>query len=745
MENNQIQKALRYYQTEDFPRSESLCKKILQIQPDNGEILHLLGSIYYATGNYDLALEYFRKALSCMPDNKDIYYDLGNVFQEQSRIEEAMNCYEKVLLLDPEYIAAYINIGVILDDEGKLDEAIDTYRKALQIEADVDILNNNLGLALQEKGRFDEAVTYFLRATQLNPQYADAYYNLGNAYLGKRQFDKALDCYKKAIRWDPTWADAYYNQGIVLHEKERFDEALISYQKALQFKSDFAEAYLNMGIVYKKLDKSDEAVTAFDKALEYRPKYFLPLWSLCMSRLRSIYPDQSSIERSRTEYHDELVKLHNIISTGSPVDVEIAAEAVGKQNPFYLAYQGFNDRELQAIYGDMVYKIMSFNYPQFDKKLIMPPHLPGEKLRIGIVSGFFFDHSNWKIPIKGWVQNLDRRRFQLFGYYTGEIKDRETEIARQCFNRFLENVHSFEDICRSILQDNLHVLIFPEIGMDPTTIKLAALNLAPIQCNSWGHPVTSGYPTIDYFISSDLMEPSEADNHYTERLVRLPNLSMYYDPLAVPCATVDRTNFGIHGNSLLYLCCQSLFKYLPQYDEVFPRIAQHIEDCRFLFISSRNSVTTEKFRSRIYQAFRRYNLSAEDYVVFLPQLDSKQYNEINCVSDIYLDSIWWSGCNTTFEAIYHNLPIVTIKGEFMRGRHSAAILAMMDLTETIASTLDEYVTLAVRLGQDPAHRKRISEKMASNKRLIYRDGACISALEDFLEKVVREKLDKMIG
>jgi protein O-GlcNAc transferase len=274
--------------------------------------------------------------------------------------------------------------------------------------------------------------------------------------------------------------------------------------------------------------------------------------------------------------------------------------------------------------------------------------------------------------------------------------------------------------------------------MDPMTARLAALRLAPIQCTSWGHPDTSGLPTVDYYLSSDLMEPPDADEHYTEKLIRLPNLSIYYTPMDLPIADMNREAFGLRPKSILYHCCQTLFKYLPQYDEVFPRIAQQIGNCQFLFISNPNSSVTKQFRLRIEQAFSIFNLNFKDYIVFLPRLDPILYNTLTNICDVYLDSIGWTGCNSTFEAIAYNLPIVTIPGNFMRGRHSPAILTMMGLTETIAETLDDYIDLAVKLGKNSDWRKRISEKIATKKHLVYRDEKCITALEDFLEKAVKE-------
>ena len=64
---------------------------------------------------------------------------------------------------------------------------------------------------------------------------------------------------------------------------------------------------------------------------------------------------------------------------------------------------------------------------------------------------------------------------------------------------------------------------------------------------------------------------------------------------------------------------------------------------------------------------------------------------------------------------------------------------MLGLAETIASTVDEYVALAVRLGQDADFRRQISEKISANKHRIYRDTSCIIALKEFLERVVHER------
>jgi len=599
----------------------------------------------------------------------------------------------------------------------------------------------NSGYDFHKNGKIEEAINYYLKTLQLNPSHALAIYNLGTAFHVKNQLDTAKEYYQKALQINPLLTGAYYNLGIILQGKKQLDEAVSCYQKAIELDPGRVDPYYNMGLAMQEQGRQKEALVSYDKALQCNPSLVLARWAKCMAQIPVIYPDQSAIGISRSNYGQELINLRDTISLKTSQEIQSAAETIGKQQPFFLAYQGLNDRDLQKIYGDLVCRIMSVRYPHFAERPSIPSWTPGEPLRIGIVSGFFYYHAIWKIPIKGWIENLDRNSFKLYGYYTGTKKDHETDIAKKCFSRFVENTYSFEEFCHIIRRDNLHVLIYPEIGMDPTTVKLAALSLAPIQCASWGHPDTSGLPTIDYYLSSDIIEPIDGSEHYTEQLIRLPNLSFYYTPLEIQKLDLNRETFGLCPKSVLYHCVQSLYKHLPEHDEIFPRIAMQTGDCQFLFASYPNiSSVIEQFRLRINKAFRRFNLNAQDYVVFLPPLPPDWYHTLNFLTDIYLDTIGWSGCNSVLEALSCNLPVVTLPTKLMRGREGFAILTTMDVTETIAESLDDYITLAARLGKDLPWRQQISNKIALNKHLVYRDKTCITGLEDFLKKAVLERL-----
>ena len=102
---------------------------------------------------------------------------------------------------------------------------------------------------------------------------------------------------------------------------------------------------------------------------------------------------------------------------------------------------------------------------------------------------------------------------------------------------------------------------------------------------------------------------------------------------------------------------------------------------------------------------------------------------------VMLDSLHWSGGNTTLEGLAFDVPVVTLPGPFMRGRHSHAMLDILGLAgELSARDPGHYVEIAARLAHDPGFRSRMSAAIRERKHLLFDDAAPIRALEAFLRE-----------
>lgn len=728
--------AIAQHQAGHLPEAERLYRAACEADSRNARAFHLLGVVMHQLRRPDAAAQLAR-AIALRPDVAEIHNDRGVILAANGQFPEALACFEEALALKSGYLEARGNLARGLRSLGRLDEAMRQFEAVLQAAPQAATVHLELAATLEAVGEAARAEQHLRQALALQPRFFEASLHLARLLQAGDRASEALDFAKRAVALRPDSPGALNNLGNVLRALARSEGAIAQYREALRIDPNFVMAHYNCGLALRSQARIAEARTHFARAFALQPQALEAELALCMAELPPLYETPAEIDERRAAYAQRIAHLAlDVEKAGTPARL---ADEIGSHQPFYLPYQGCNDRELQSAYGALVCKVMAARYAV--SPLPTAP-APDEPIRIGIVSGFFRQHSNWKIPIKGWLKMLDRKRFCLFGYHTSSEHDAETEVAAKLCTRFVQGPKTLEAWRQAILDDAPHVLIYPEIGMDTVSAQLAAQRLASVQCCSWGHPVTSGFPTMDYFLSSDLMEPAEADAHYSERLVRLPNLSIYYEPADRPSAALDRVQLGLREDAVVYWCCQSLPKYLPQFDDVFPRIAAAVPGCQFTFIAfAAGEAVTRAFKERLDRTFAACGLSAGDHCVFLPRLSPDHFAAAIGQCDIVLDSIGWSGCNSILESLVHDLPIVAHAGEMMRGRHSAAILTMMGLPDTVARTVDDYVAIASSVGQDGAKRASLSSRIAASKHRVYHDMDCIAALEVLLERAVRGSVD----
>ncbi|SMP70985.1 Predicted O-linked N-acetylglucosamine transferase, SPINDLY family [Desulfonatronum zhilinae] len=582
-----------------------------------------------------------------------------------------------------------------------------------------------------------EAAALYVEALRNTPHDARLWVNLGNALAAAGDRQRALNAYGHAVELCPDNAMMRFNYGSALLDGNDLDQARLHLEESARLQPDFFWTFERLGTLYHQLNDKSASLLSFDKALAMRPDDIGLVWRRCLAELSICYESELRLDEARLNYKNYLESLIKKFDPTIRHMLHTALDGI-REPPFYLAYQGHNDVELQRHYGTFISNVLHAAHPAWCQSPTMPAPEPDGRWRIGFLSKYFAGHSVWKIPLRGWLEHLDRRRFRLFGYATDDA--RNSPAATLC-DKFVHGDRPVEEIARIVAEDRLHALIFPEVGMDWKTICLAALKLAPLQLAGAGHPQTTGLDSIDLFLSSKMMEPPDAIQHYSEKLALLPNLSScnYSPPYAeTPPA---RETLGLPKKGILFFCPQSLFKYLPRFDDIYARIAEGVSDAKFLFIRHEISPgVTACFKDRLRKHFKQRGLDPVRHLVFLPRLSATGFGQICGASDIFLDSLEWSGNNTSLEAIWRGTPIVTMPGKMMRGRHAAANLTMAGQTATICANVEEYVKVAIDLANSPGKRKMLSMELRQNRAGAFGDLECVRGLEELLEMEIRSRI-----
>ncbi|MBX9828993.1 MAG: tetratricopeptide repeat protein [Xanthobacteraceae bacterium] len=728
-----FQQALEFHHQGRVAEAEALYSVVLAARPDHFDALQMLGVIKLGRGDLPAALRLTGAALQQRPTSPQVLLNHGNVLDAMKRHDEALANFDEAIRRKKGFAEAHGNRGAALVALERYEEALESFKRAIALKPDYADAFYNQGNALRLLNRYPEALKSFDRAIALRPKYAKAHCNRGAVLEAIGQSTEALAECERALAIQPNFPEAMLNRCGSLRALKRHDETLQALDALLAAHPNYAEAHYMRGMLLADFNRANDAVASYEKAAALKADYSKARWAACSAALPILYADEAEIGRQRAEYERRLRALCADHDAGrTPPDM---TKGLGMAQPFFLAYQGRNDRELQKLFGGLASRIMAEHHGAV--KLAEPPK-PGEPIRVGIVCGYFFQHSVWKVGVRGWVTELDKQRFQVFCYNTSYKQDAETEIARAHAHRFDQGPRPAEEWRKIIEADRPHVIIYPEIGMNHEASELAALRLAPVQVSYIGHPQTSGYPTIDCFLSGELFEPPDGAEHYSEKLVKLPNIAFHYEPLKLDTVILNRQELGLRPSATVYWCAQSLFKYLPQYDDVFPRIAKEAGDCQFVFIRHMGHGVTELFQRRLEAAFAAHGLKSADHCVFLKSMSMSRFAATGRQCDVMLDSIGWSGGNTTLEAMAQDLPVVTFEGDLMRGRVSAGMLRMMGMPETVAGTIDDYVSLAARIARDPEWRANVKMRVIRDRERLYRDRTCIAALEQFLERAARD-------
>jgi predicted O-linked N-acetylglucosamine transferase (SPINDLY family) len=734
------------------PRAAAECgRQAIQLRPDFAEAHNNLGAALQAQAALPEAIDSYRRAIELRPAYAEAHANLGNALQDAGEFAEATDCYRRALEIDSNYAPAYCSLGNALRAQGALDRALDCYQQAIQLRPDFSEAHCNRGIVFQQQGHLDAAAACYQRAIDVRPTSAEAHNNLGNIYRERGESAAATACYRRSIALNPDSAETQNNLAAVLCAEGSYQAATACCRRALQIRPDYADAHHNLGAALYALRKVDEAVACYRRAIQLHPQAAQShacladaLWyqgrfdealrgydqalqiqpsdairykrAIC---LPMIYPSLAALHLARREFAERIEGLLR-----SAVCFDPRQDVLN--TVFYLAYQGFDDRPLHEQLARLWRAIPADAAPA--------PHArpgTGEKIRIGVISRLFKVHSVGELW-RGILTRLSREKFAVTVFALGHGSDSVADFIRRHADRYCELPLSIPAARQALLDAELDVLFYTDIGMDPHTHSLAHLRLAPVQCVTWGHPVTTGLRTIDYFLSSELLETADAQQHYTERLVRLRTLGLYVYRPQLPEPRKCRADFGLPGDKHLYGCLQSLFKFHPQFDPLLAGILRR--DPQGLLVLPEG--VCPQWRELLMERFRATMPDVAERICWVPRQSYDDFLRLNALIDVLLVPPQFGGGKTSYEALALGVPVVTLPSPYLRGRITYALYRAIDVLDCVAGTPEEFVQIAVRLGTDPIRRQAVSEKILAASGRLFEDLDAVRELEEFFAAAV---------
>ena len=628
------------------------CAALLALCPDDVAALQLAAAAALGRGDFAGALAHLARAAALAPADESVQADHAGALFQAARYADAAAACTRALVHAPGSVRLWFALGAARVAAGDPDRGEEAYRRALACDpAHVDALVN-LAVLLQRRGRLDEALALNRKVLALAPAHPVALGNTAGALLAMRRLDEAVPLLRAVVAARPGDVAAAANLGLALTELPQFAEG-VQMLRELARRTGNPVYALKADLAIPPLLPSNESIVEFRAAFE------------------------AALDR----WCERVPKLDDPL-------------AVVARTGFYLAYQGHDDRRLQQ----KIARLYAAACPGLDwvvPSLPGPGAAGGRRIRIGFVSMFLRHHTIGKL-FRGLIGGLDGDEFERFVFapvVAGDPVQAELAAAGVA----VVGLPGTLDAARRLLAGHgLDVVFYPDIGMHPFTYLLAFSRLAPVQMTSWGHPVTTGIPAIDCFVSHALCEDGDTSAQYSERLLQMPAALPYtrYRRPSYPGRPRERGDFGLPTGRTLYLVPHALFKLTPDFVAALRTLLAADPAGVLVFAGPAPQAWCDVVRGRLAPMGTAANLR------FLGALSPGDFLELLRLGDVLLDSFDFGGGNTTAEALFAGIPIVTLPGRLMRGRFTYAWLRHAGLTEGIATSAEDYVARALRFGGD---------------------------------------------
>lgn len=609
--------------------------------PGNAALLIVRGKVHLARQEARIACTCFERALEIDGSLDEARLNLGLALIELGDLSAAEAAFTRIDSSSAFHALALAGMGDIAAAHGKNKRAIQFYDASLAVRPDQASVLNNLGMALTNVGQARRAVAMLSRAATLAPRSGDVLSNLANALLAVGDTGAATDTLRKAIGLAPVDARFISNLGNALWVAGNFGEAEQQCRHAVELDPTLGAAWGNLGTVLRDQARFEEAVNCYRRAVALEPESTAHLSNL----------------------------LYGLCYVDDVSQAQLLAEHREYSRRFEAPLSASNVRHGNS-------------------------RVPDRKLRIGYVSADFRNHpvAQFIIPL---LKAHDRAAFEIFAYSSTPHQDDITRECQAAADHWIECLGLEDDeMAERIRADSIDVLIDLSGHTAGNRLPVFCRRPAPLQIAYLGYPATTGLDAIGYRFSDQVIDPPDAAEGFSEKLVRLerglyalPVADEWPAPDSLPCLRNGHMTFASFNNAN---------KLVPECLALWQRIMNHHVDSRMLFLA----VPEGPVRDRIVSSFARAGIAAER-LRFEGRLPRRLFLARMAEADVALDSFPMTGGTTTIESLCMGIPVVSLLGRRHASRVSASFLASAGLDRLVARDAEDYMRIVDELVSAP--------------------------------------------
>jgi predicted O-linked N-acetylglucosamine transferase (SPINDLY family) len=751
-----LDRAKALHEAGNLKEAERLYVATLRHDAANAEALHRLSILNAQLGRFEPALKFAERALALSPGSSELHFHRGELHCAGRQHERALESYRAAIALRPEYVAAINNLGDTLLVLGRAQEALAQFERVLGLSpSHVEALNNR-GNALQALGRCDDALRSFGEALAASPGNADilsnrastllslerngeaeadcrralasrpghghALTNLAKAQFHRGMVEEAAATIAQAIAAKPDSAEAWVEQGVVLAALRRHQDAWNSYDRALKLAPDLVNAWIGSGVLYSQVAKYDAAVKCYRRALALRPQNALAFFDLGHSlralrrtkEARLAFDEAFKLDPGFEEARGQATHLkRQLCDWGDMADdfaLLVTDVRAGKCAVNPVDFLVMSDCAQDQLRCAQIFAHR--HYPAQATPLWRGERYRHDRIRVAYLSADFRSHP-LAFLLAGLFEKHDRQGFEVFGYSFGPTDQSAYACRiRDGFEHFFEvDGRSDRDVAQSLRDQEVDIAIDL---MGPTLLArtgVFAHRPCPLQVNYLGCPATMGTDLMDYIIADAFVIPPGQERDYAEKVARLPdtfqgNDAKRYAPGQMPA----RADAGLPERGVVFTSINFGHKITPEMFGVWMEILRSV-DSSVLWLIAGNA----ELRGNLQREAQARGVAASR-LVFAPLAEYPDHLDRLQLADVFLDTLPFNAGATASDALWCGVPVVTCPGEAFAARMAGSLLHAVGMPELVASSLEEYKALAIRLGSDADELARTKAKLARNRR-----------------------------